>query len=197
MEEQQCDVECRNKNGITSLHHAAGEGRFDIVQYLISERGCDPMCSGQWGRTPLHSACNKGQINEVKYLVEDVKVEPSYRDEHDATPLHMASVCGQLSVVRLLVEDYLCDPTVRDKNGETSADYAQTQGHTHITSYLSSIEKIVSSELVLAVLIIWADFSSLLLFICTCMMTSKGLLVVYRPYTINTGSTAGVWVVIL
>ena len=30
-----------------------------------------------------------------------------------------------------------------------------------------------------------------------CMMTSKGLLVVYRPYTINTGSTAGVWVVIL
>ena len=29
-----------------------------------------------------------------------------------------------------------------------------------------------------------------------CMMTSKGLLVVYRPYTINAGSTAGVWVVI-
>ena len=49
--------------------------------------------------------------------------------------------------MRLLVEDYLCDPAVRDKSGETPADYAQR--HTHITSYLSSIEKIVSSELVL------------------------------------------------
>ena len=54
----------------------------------------------------------------------------------------MASYRGHLSVVRLLVEDYLCDPAVRAENGKTPADVAQSQGHTHITSYLSSIEKI-------------------------------------------------------
>ena len=50
------------------------------------------------------------------------------------------------SVVKLLVEDYLCDPGVRDKNGEAPADWAKSQRHTLITSYLSSIEKVVSSE---------------------------------------------------
>jgi hypothetical protein len=49
----------------------------------------------------------------------------------------------------VLVEDYLCDPGVRDKNGRTPADRAQSKGHTNITSYLSSIEKTVSSEYVL------------------------------------------------
>ena len=147
IEEQQCDVECRNKYGDTPLHHAAYGGRLDIVQYLISERGCDPMCRSVYGRTPLHYACEGGKLNVVKYLVEDVKVEPSCRDEDDATPLHIASLCGHLLVVRLLVEDYLCDPAVSDKSGVTPADKAQSQGHTHITSYLSSIEKIVSSEL--------------------------------------------------
>ena len=149
VEEQQCDVKCRNKHENTPLHDAAMGGRLDIVQYLISERGCDPMCRGRWGSIPLHYACLEGKLNVVKYLVEDVKVEPSCRDEDDVTPLHMASLTGHLSVMRLLVEDYLCDPAVRDKSGETPADYAQSRGHTHITSYLSSIEKIVSSELVL------------------------------------------------
>ena len=88
VEEQQCDVECRDKYGGTPLHCAALGGRLDIVQYLISERGCDPMCRGQYGSTPLHHACQEGKLNVVKYLVEDVKVELSCRDEYDATPLH-------------------------------------------------------------------------------------------------------------
>ena len=49
-------------------------------------------------------------------------------------------------MVKVLVEDYLCDPGVRGKDGWTPTDRAQSTGHTHITSYLSSIEKSVSSE---------------------------------------------------
>ena len=144
VEERNCDVECRSKYEDTPLHVAALGGRLDIVQYLIRERGCDPMCRGQYGRTPLHCACQTSSLDVVKYLMEDVKVDSSCRDENDTTPLHIAALCGQLSVVKLLVEDYLCDPGVRDKYGYTPA-YVD-QSHTHITSYLSSIEKIVSSE---------------------------------------------------
>ena len=147
IEEQQCDVECRDKYADTPLHTAALGGRLDIVQYLISERGCDPMSRGQYGRTPLHDACQTGRLDVVKYLMEDVKVDSSCRDENDdVTPLHIAAICGRLSMVKVLVEDYLCDPGVKDRNGQTPADWAQRKGHTHIISYLSSIEKTVSSE---------------------------------------------------
>ena len=144
VEKQQCDVECTDKYGDTPLHYAAYGGSLGTIQYLISERGCDPICRGLYGRTTLHHACHRGKLNVVKYLVEDVKVEPSCRDEDDATPLHIASQFGQLSVVRLLVEKYQCDPATRKRNGETPTDLAQREGHTHITSYLSSI---VPSEL--------------------------------------------------
>jgi ankyrin repeat protein len=146
VEEINCDVECRNTYGITPLHDAAAEGRLDIVQYLISERGCDPMSRSNSGGTPLHQACGHGgSLDVVKYMIEDVKVDSSCRDEDDATPLHIAATIGDLSVVKALVEDYLCDPYVKDKNGETPADWAEN--HTHITSYLSSIEKTVSTDL--------------------------------------------------
>ena len=64
IEEQQCDVECRDKYENTPLHCAALEGacRLDRVQYLIDERGCDPMSRDQWGRTPLHNACYCGSL---------------------------------------------------------------------------------------------------------------------------------------
>ena len=102
---------------------------------------------GYWyHRTPLHNASQNGRLDVVNYLIEDMKVDSSCQDVNDATPLHQAAYCGQLSAVKLLVEGYQCDPGVRAKNGETPADRATSQGHTHITFYLSSIEKIVSSE---------------------------------------------------
>ena len=76
-----------------------------------------------------------------------MKVDSSCRNEDDATPLHLDAECGRLSVVKVLVEDYLCDPGVRDKGGVTPADLAKRKVHTQITSYLSSIERTVSSEL--------------------------------------------------
>ena len=146
VEEKNCDVDCRDKNGDIPLHSAATGGSVNTVQYLISERGCDPMCKGWNGRTPLHRACAHGKLDVAKYLIEDVKVDSSCRDEENATPLHLAAFFGELSAVKLLVEDYLCDPGVRAKNEWTTADVARLKGQTHITFYLSSIEKIVSSE---------------------------------------------------
>ena len=104
------------------------------------------MCRGWYhnGKTPLHRACEKGRLNVVKYLLEDAKVDSSCRDVDDLTPLHIAAPNGELSVVKLLVEDYLCDPGVSDNNGETPTDMAMRKGHTHITSYLSSMKTVPS-----------------------------------------------------
>ena len=94
------------------------------------------MSRGQYDRTSLHHACNVG-LTRYRY---------SCRYEDDATPLHLAAFSGYLSVVKVLVEDYLCDPGIRDNDGRTIADWAKREGQTQITSYLSSIEKTVSSE---------------------------------------------------
>ena len=150
VEEQRCDVDCRNKYGDTPLHAAALAGKLDVVQYLISERGCDPMSNGQYGGTPLHCACQSGRVDVVNYLMENSgKIDALCRDENNDTPLHVASFNGHLPVVKLLVEDYLCDPSVKAEGGQTPADLAQSKGHTAITFYLSSIEKTVCSECVL------------------------------------------------
>ena len=139
VEERNCNIECRNKHGNTPLHCAALQGRLDVVQYLISEGGCDPMSRGQYTSPPLHHTCNEDTLDVHRN---------SYpcRYEDDATPLHLAAFNGYLSVVRVLVEDYLCDPGVRDRNRRTPADWAQSEGQTQILSYLSFIEKTVSSE---------------------------------------------------
>ena len=146
VEERNCNAQCRGNNGDIPLHRAAVGGRLDTVQYLISERGCDPMSRGWCGRTPHHCACEYGGFDLVKYLIEDVKVDSSCRDVIHVTPLHVAAHYGHLSAVKALVVDYMCDPGVRDKCGGTPADWANDEGHTHITNYLSSIEKTVSSE---------------------------------------------------
>lgn len=145
VEERNCDVECRDEEENTPLHYAAEGGRFVIVQYLISN-GCDPMCKDSYSRTPLHDACSEGNLDIVRYLIEDANAECSCLDAVHATPLHIAALNGKLSVVKLLVEDYLCDPEVKDRNGHTPADKANSKSHTHVTSYLSSIENIVSSK---------------------------------------------------
>ena len=146
VEQRNCDVNCRNKYKTTPLHFAAYKGRLHIVQYLIIERGCDPMCRGRYGAPPLHSACLDGRLAVVKYLLEDVKVDSSCRDVNNSTPLHIAVHGGHLPAVKLLVEDYLCDPGMRNNNGETPIDWSRREGYAHITFYLSSIEKTVSSE---------------------------------------------------
>ena len=147
VEDMNCDVECRDDYCNTPLHRAALAGRLNIVQYFIEERQCDPACRGYDGRTALHHACDRGQVNLVKYLVDNKMADPSGVADRNVTPLHLAAFTGQLPVVKVLVEDYLCDPSVRDNVERTPEDYARIHNQADVISYLSSIEKVVSSKL--------------------------------------------------
>ena len=147
--DQKVDVSCLNYSaGATPLHLAAQFGSLDVVKYLTEELKCDVMCrNAQLGSTPLHYAVVGDKLEIVQYLIESQKVEPSCRDKKDNTPLHYASRKGHLAVVKSLIEDYQCDLDVKDGNGQTPLEVAKSQRMTHITSYLSSIEKVVSSYL--------------------------------------------------
>ena len=147
--DQKVDVSCPNdKAGATPLHLAAQFGSLDVVKYLVDELKCDVTCRNTMlGSTPLHYAAIGDKLEIVQYLIESQKVDPSYRDKKNNTPLHYASRKGNLAVVKSLIEDYQCDLDVKDADGQTPFDVAQSQRMTHITSYLSSIMKVVSSYL--------------------------------------------------
>ena len=57
IEEQQCNPICRDKFGNTPLRYAAGHGKTEIVEYLITKHQCDPQHGNNDGlitKQPLH-----------------------------------------------------------------------------------------------------------------------------------------------
>jgi hypothetical protein len=56
-------------DGFSLLHRAAGQGRGDVIAYLI-EKGADVKATDGMGWTPLHVAAQKDFLPIVKQLVE-------------------------------------------------------------------------------------------------------------------------------
>lgn len=90
----------RNWSGGTPLHIAAGNGRLETVQSLLSH-GADPLATDSNGWLPLHRAC-EGRHFEVIELLWPLS-EPissdlaNYRTTDGTTAFHLAS-CWQSSV---------------------------------------------------------------------------------------------------
>lgn len=57
-----------DKNGYSSLHHAAQDGRVAMVALLI-QRGATVDAVEHNQKTPLHIACEKGHVEVVKLLL--------------------------------------------------------------------------------------------------------------------------------
>ena len=71
-EECNCNVYTTNSHGATPLHHAAGGGHLNIVQYSLG-CGADAIATDNDGATPLQIACQNNSHNcnvpVIKYLV--------------------------------------------------------------------------------------------------------------------------------
>ena len=59
------DVNAKGKDGGTALHEAAGQGRLDIVKYLV-DRGACVRVRDAYGRTPRGRA--QGHTDVVEYF---------------------------------------------------------------------------------------------------------------------------------
>lgn len=114
-------VSIEDKEGETSLHKAAQNGRLPVVEFLISA-GADPNCADHDGWTPGHIACSKGYLDIVRYLcshgAEDRKSKGGW------TLLMNAASKGHLPVVLYLLSKQRVDPLVRNNWGETAFDIA-------------------------------------------------------------------------
>ena len=136
IEEQHCDPEVLDFNGIAPLHYSAQRGHLHVVRYLTEEQHCDPECKDSNGGTPLHHSAECGHLHVVRYLTEEQHSDPECVDECGETPLHWASKGDRLEVVRYLTEIWHCDPKCEDKDGKTPLHYASRWGHVDVVKYL-------------------------------------------------------------
>ncbi|KAI6653204.1 Tankyrase-1-like [Oopsacas minuta] len=92
---QQIDINAKDMNGrkSTALHFAAGFGRRDTVECLLSN-GAQVNTKDDGGLIALHNACSFGHVEVVTCLLEH-GADPNSRDKWGYTPLHEASNKGK------------------------------------------------------------------------------------------------------
>ncbi|CAH0559644.1 unnamed protein product [Brassicogethes aeneus] len=105
----------------TPLHFAAGYGRRDVVEFLLSA-GASIQARDDGGLHPLHNACSFGHADVVRLLLE-AGANPNTRDNWNYTPLHEAAVKGKIDVCIALLQ-HGADASVRNTEGKTALEVA-------------------------------------------------------------------------
>ena len=109
---------------VTPLYKAAGEGRTEIVRYLI-EKGADVNFRGkEWGHTPLSEAAGRGFDDVVEVLLK-AGADPKIKDRNGYTPLLVAAATsgGDAEKVQALV-DAGASLDAKDNRGFNALDLA-------------------------------------------------------------------------
>ncbi|KAF7997870.1 hypothetical protein HCN44_009268 [Aphidius gifuensis] len=105
----------------TPLHFAAGYGRRDVVEFLLST-GASIQARDDGGLHPLHNACSFGHSDVVRLLLE-AGANPNTRDNWNYTPLHEAAIKGKIDVCIALLQ-HGADPNIRNTEGKTALELA-------------------------------------------------------------------------
>ncbi|XP_017772298.1 PREDICTED: tankyrase [Nicrophorus vespilloides] len=107
----------------TPLHFAAGYGRKDVVEFLLST-GASIQARDDGGLHPLHNACSFGHADVVRLLLE-AGANPNTRDNWNYTPLHEAAIKGKIDVCIALLQ-HGADVNVRNTEGKTALELADS-----------------------------------------------------------------------
>jgi ankyrin repeat protein len=121
----QFDINDRDEDGETALHHALRANNMTTARYLL-EKGADPTLSDNKGITPLHVAAFHATTTEkISLILKDGQVDINSRDVNGMTPLHYAIEASNATTARYLLEKG-ANPTIRDNHGRTLFHTAAT-----------------------------------------------------------------------
>ena len=119
----------------TPLMFAAGEGRFDVVKYLI-DHGADVGKKAWNKRTALHYASQRGHLKVVEVLLSK-GAEIDVEDEDRCTPLSLAAGRGHIDMSLYLI-DHGAGVDKKDCRKRTSLHYASERGNFKVVEALLS-----------------------------------------------------------
>jgi len=122
---------------VNDAFKATQRGEIPVIADFLAS-GADIDAPHFVSRTLLHEAAAYDHAALVQYLLS-CGANPNVRDINGITPLMEAASGGDQSVVRLLLS---AGSRVADVDGfgSTAADYARTQGHSHIAQMLNQKE---------------------------------------------------------
>ena len=117
------DVNAQQKDGWTSLHRAAYEGRVEVAQVLL-DHGANATLETTNGETALHIVSrgkydSQEQSVSIARLLLERGVDVNARDKDSWTSLHRGVYEGRVEVAQVLL-DHGANATLETKSGETA-----------------------------------------------------------------------------
>ncbi|XP_065826102.1 death-associated protein kinase 1-like isoform X2 [Oscarella lobularis] len=136
---KQCDINIRDKNGLTALHVASFNGQTAVTKYLIDHCGVNVDDQDNDGWTSLMCACQEGHLKTVQLLVSK-QCDINIRTKNGSKTLHVASSNGQTAVTEYLIDHCGVNVDEQTNGGWTSLMHACQKGH------LDTVQLLVSKQ---------------------------------------------------
>mmetsp|Transcript_19419 Transcript_19419/g.54554 ORF Transcript_19419/g.54554 Transcript_19419/m.54554 type:complete len:1295 (+) Transcript_19419:74-3958(+) len=136
-----------DKAGRFPLHHAAAQGKLDMVIKLLSAQSKVGLTNADSeGNTPLHLFCaspyefNTDEEDEWQGVLQSLadRICPLTYNKLGNTALHLLARSGQGDALRFFATEYRLPMTIRGKNGDTLLHAAAVSGDENLIRYLIS-----------------------------------------------------------
>lgn len=119
------NVDKRDANGFTPLHHACKKGARDIVKLLV-ENNADVNAASNTSITPLHFAASTGNQEIIACLL-DAGADVNATDKEGKSVLIYSVLAKKVEAAKFLIAKG-ADVAVRDNDSRTAVDYANALG---------------------------------------------------------------------
>jgi ankyrin repeat protein len=128
-------VASKDTQGCTPLHLAAGKGRKDMVELLLTNKA-DVNATDSGGDTPFHAATAKGSTSGIAILViMSGKIDYDAKDSNVNTAEFLAVEKQYEDVVKLLLSNK-ADVNAKDYNGMTPLHFAAMRSQKGVVELL-------------------------------------------------------------
>jgi ankyrin repeat protein len=96
-----------------------GNGKLEVVRFLVKEAGANVNQAASDGTTPLVLAAQEGQLAVVLFLAKELGADINQAKHDGATPLYIAAQKGNTAVVQYLVKECGADVNQTTDDGCT------------------------------------------------------------------------------
>ena len=127
IETKGCDVNAKDKFGMTCLHVAFEQGHVNIIEYLLSKGAT--VVSDMLGRTPVDVATEKGQIEVLRFYASRDLSALCQVDERGKNLMHWAAESGHTEIIQFLGSCEGIDVNKTDAMGLAPLHYAAERNH--------------------------------------------------------------------
>lgn len=138
------DVNARDEDGKTALHHANFYYRSPLIMFMLLDRGADVNAKDENGWTPLLWASYWGTTNQVEILLEN-GADVNAKTSEGSTALHWASYWVKIETVELLLKKG-ADVNAINSNGVNAADFAETSTDPEKAQVIKKIREHVAAK---------------------------------------------------